>query len=250
MMINCIVIDDDKGAIEDIAEYIARVPEINLLRTFINPLEALTYIKNSEDLDLVFLDIDMPLISGLDLSVLIRQKTAKLVFVTAHAKYALDAFEVSADDFLLKPFNLNRFLRTVSKLFPTGKSKSAEEIKDEDFLFVKSKDEEHKLIKVKYKDIVAIESLLNYVRIHTINDKLITLITLKEFMDSIKDRDEFVQLHRSFIISKNHIASIDGNQLTVTTGAKFTVGESYRNILLSFLSNKILKPTKKMKLMG
>ena len=242
MILKCIVIDDDAEAIKDISEYISNIPNLDLVRSFTKPVEALRYIKDTEGLDLVFIDVDMPLISGIELSLLIRENTKKLVFTTSHAKYALDAFDVSADGFLLKPFNFAKFLRTVNKLFPPEKMAGT---KDNDYLFIKSKEEYLKLIKVKYTDIVAIESMLNYVRIHTVKDKLITHITLKEFRETLKDRDEFVQLHRSFIISKNHIFSIDGNTLTMTTGAKFTIGESYRDILISFLSDKVLKPIKK-----
>lgn len=242
MSLKCIVIDDDAEAIEDISEYITNIPDLDLVRSFTKPMEALRYVKETEGLDLVFVDVDMPLISGVELSVLIRDNTRKLVFITSHAKYALDAFDVDADDFLLKPFNFAKFLRTINKLFPPEKMAGT---KDDDYLFIKSKEEDLKLIKVKYSDIIAIESLLNYVRVHTVKAKLITHFTLKEFKETLKDRDEFVQLHRSFIISKNHIFSIDGNTLTMTTGAKFTIGESYREILISFLSDKVLKPIKK-----
>ncbi|KQS36819.1 LytTR family DNA-binding domain-containing protein [Pedobacter sp. Leaf194] len=244
-MITCVVIDDEQSSIDDITILIENLPMFKIVKSFTNPLEALNYFKSNE-LDLVFIDVDMPLLNGVELSKLIRSKTKKLVFTTSHSKYALDAFKVSADDFLLKPFSFAEVLKTTEKLFPesalhtAGKSKSLD-----DFLYIKNKEANLKLIKVDFDDIVAIESLLNYVRIHTLKNKLVTHISLKEAKEVFRDRPEFVQLHRSFIISKKHISIIDGNTLTMSSGAKFTIGDSYRDILSEFVSKKMFKPISK-----
>lgn len=242
MIIKCIIVDDDEDAIQDIEEYISKIPNILLVKSFTKPDEALHFIKNSEKLDLVFIDVDMPLISGIEISKLIRENTKMLVFTTAHAKYALDAFDVNADGFLLKPFDFSKFYKILEKLFKINENANTAL---DDYLFIKNKDENLKLFKVKFDEILAIESLLNYIRVYTINDTLVTHISLKDFSEIVKERDEFIQLHRSYIVSKKHIYSIDGNILKMSNGATFSIGESYKNVLNAFLGDKILKPIKK-----
>jgi DNA-binding LytR/AlgR family response regulator len=244
-MIKCLVIDDEQEAIDSISDYLSSIPQLSLQKTFTRPLEALNYLEKSKIVDLIFMDIDMPLLNGIELSELIRHKADKLVFTTSHSKYALDAFKVRADDFLLKPFSFSDLLKTMKKLFPENETESPKMEKDDDFIYVKSKEDHLKLIKVDFDDIIAIESLLNYVRIHTITDKLVTHISLKEAKEALSERDEFIQLHRSFIISNKHISVISGNTLTMSSGAKFTIGDSYRDILNEFLAKKMLKPAAK-----
>jgi DNA-binding LytR/AlgR family response regulator len=239
MNLRCIVIDDEFEAVEEICEYISSTPELDLVMSFTNPIEALNFIKKNENFDLIFMDVDMPNINGIDLSKLIRPNTKKLIFTTSHAKYALNAFEVNADAFLLKPFNYSKFLTTIEKfLVPSDPSV----IPDEEYLFIKSKNDDLKLVKIKFKDIVAIESLANYIRIYTEEYNLVTHLKLKDAKGIFGKDDNFMQLHRSFLISKNHINSIEGNVLTMSNGAKFTIGDNFRKILHEFLSNKTLKP--------
>lgn len=243
MPIKCIIIDDEQDAINELRSFIANTPSLFIVNTFTKPMEALSFLRNSEEIDLIFMDVDMPVLNGIELSSLIRSKTACLVFTTAHSKYALDAFKVNADDFLLKPFNLADLLKTVEKLYPSSSQQPIrKDLPKEDFLYIKNKEEDLKLIKVEFDDIVAIESLLNYVRIHTLKDKLVTHMSLKEAKEALRGKEEFVQLHRSFIISKKHISVINGNTLTMSSGALFTIGDSYREILNDFLSKKIFKP--------
>ncbi|WP_379073526.1 LytR/AlgR family response regulator transcription factor [Pedobacter vanadiisoli] len=240
MNLRCIVIDDEFEAVEEICEYILNTPELDLVMSFTNPIEALSFIKKNENFDLIFMDVDMPNINGIDLSRLIRSKTKKLIFTTSHAKYALNAFEVSADAFLLKPFNYSKFFATIEKFLSPTDSLVAP---DGEYLFIKSKNEDLKLVKVRFKDIVAIESLANYVRIYTKELNLVTHLKLKDAKAIFGKDDNFMQLHRSFLISKNHINSIEGNILTMSNGAKFAIGENFRKIFHDFLSNKTLKPT-------
>lgn len=244
-MIKCIVIDDEQPAIKTISEFIKNIPKINLLDSFTNPMDALNYMKKADDIDLAFMDVDMPLISGIKLAELTRAKIKKMVFTTSHSKYALDAFKVNADDFLLKPFDFSDFLRTIEKLYPDDHAVKTERSEKDNFLYIKNKEDDLRLIKVYFSDIVAIESLLNYVRVHTVSKKLVTHISLKDVKEVLNERHEFVQLHRSFILSKHHISMIDGNTLTMSNGAKFTTGDSYRDILNEILVKNILKPVQK-----
>lgn len=248
-MIKCIVIDDEQSAINELIEFINYIPKFQITSSFTNPLEAFNYLKENEVIDLVFMDVDMPLINGIELSNLMRHKIKKLVFTTSYPEYALDAFKIDADDFLLKPFGFSDFFKTVEKLYPAqitvNRSNGELSSSQNSFFYVKNKEDSLKLVKVEFDEIEAIESLLNYIRIHTKAYKLVTHISLKEIKLILSEREEFIQLHRSFIISKRHISIVDGNTITVTSGSKFTVGDSYREALNEHIKSRILKPAPK-----
>lgn len=251
-MVKCILVDDEQDAVDSFIELAEHVPELEVSKIFNDPLEALNYIRKARSVELVFLDIDMPLLNGIELAKLCRNSVKKLVFTSSHSKFALEAFRVDADDFLLKPFGLCDLLSTMNKLYT---QRFPEEIRiredqGEDFLYIKNKEDGLKLVKVAFNEIVVIESLLNYVRFHTLDKMVITHISLKEVREVLKDRVNFVQLHRSFIFSKSHISIVDGNVLTMVTGAKFSIGESYREELNAFLQNNMLKAPSKNNNLG
>ena len=172
-MISCILIDDEPHAIAALKDYLSHVPDIEIVGAYLDPIEALKAIINTILVDLVLLDVNMPKLSGVELASLIRSKTRKLVFTTGHAKYAYDAFEVQADAYLLKPYSLTKFLDTIHKL------NLKDNLEDNlEYFFVKSRGDNLKMIKVFYKDIIAVESQLNYITIHTLNKKIITYMSL------------------------------------------------------------------------
>jgi DNA-binding LytR/AlgR family response regulator len=240
MPLSCIVIDDDLDAIDEISAYILSTPGLELIRSFSDPVAALNYIRGNGDFDMLFMDVDMPNMNGIELSAMVRDRAARMVFSTCHAKYALDAFDVQADGFLLKPFNYAKFFSVVSRFFNTeGRAVQ----KSGEYLFVKNKSEDLKMVKVRYSDIIAIESLANYIRIYTTDLNIVTHLKLKEAREIFGKRAGFMQLHRSFLISGEHITSIDGNILTMSNGSKFTIGNNFRKTLDNFLTNRTLKPT-------
>jgi len=117
-MYKCIIIDDEPHAIEGLKGYMASTPQLNLVKSYTDSLAALKDIQESEPVDLIFLDVDMPTINGIELAKEIRNKTAKLIFTTAHTKYAFEAFEVNADGYLLKPYSIGKFIIAINRLFP------------------------------------------------------------------------------------------------------------------------------------
>lgn len=242
-MYRCIIIDDELHAIEALERYIDSIEGLTLVERFTDPLKALHAIKLHEPVDLILLDVNMPTINGIDLCKAIRHKTNKLIFTTAHVQFAYDAFEVHADAFLLKPFSVAKFAVTVNRILACAEPKSAAD--HDDFFFVKSKDEGLRLIKLNYKDIVAVESKQNYVQFHTLSKHILTYMSLSEVMKMLKDHPAFVQLHRSYIIRQDHIESIYGNQLKMTNGMKLTVGDQYKKEFSAFLAQKMIKAGKK-----
>lgn len=243
-MYKCIIIDDEPHAIEGLKKYIDSVPELTLVQSYTDPLKALKSITEGEPVDLILLDVDMPKITGIELSKVIRNKTAKLIFTTAHTKYAYDAFEADADAYLLKPYTLGKFVITINKLFPE-KQQAEANAEREDFFFVKSKEENHKIIKIKYKEVVAVESKLNYVMIHTPTRQILTYMSLTEMAKILNNGDDFIQLHRSFIVKKDHIESIDGNTIKMVNGVQITVGDHYRKEFADFINTRLIKAGKK-----
>lgn len=245
-MLKCIAIDDDEYAIKGIEEFLATMPYITLVKSYTDPLLALNEITSGEKTDLIFMDVDMPMISGIELSKSIRHKTDKLIFTTSHSKYAFDAFEVEADAYLLKPYSFAKFASAINKLFPQKPDEPSKETADrkEDFFFVKDK-ESFKLIKVRFDEVIAVESIGNYIKIHTTGNKVIAYLSLTEMANILKNNDDFIQVQRSFIISKNHIISIEGNSITLFNNLKITIGIYYKDDLSAFVKSKTLKTGRK-----
>ncbi|TCC91696.1 response regulator transcription factor [Pedobacter frigiditerrae] len=246
-MYKCIIIDDEPHAIEGLTKYIDSLSELVLTKSYIDPLLALKDFDRIESVDIIFLDIDMPKINGIELSKEIRNKTKKLVFTTAHTKYAYEAFEANADAFLLKPYSLGKFIITINKLFP---EKAIDEKVEEntgikkDFFFVKSKEDDLKILKIRYADIVAIESKQNYVMIYTLTKKVLTYMSLTEIAKILNTMPGFMQLHRSFIISLDQIETIDGSLVKMTNGIRISVGDNYRKEFNAFVADKLIKTGK------
>jgi DNA-binding LytR/AlgR family response regulator len=240
----CIIIDDELFAIQKLENYISLIPNLSLLKYYTDPLEALTELLKIEPVDLILMDINMPHISGIELSKEVRQKTKKLVITTAHTQYGYDAFEVNADAYLLKPFSLSKFASTIMRLFPNHYDVHTAD-PSEDFFFVKNKDEGLKIVKVRFTEIVSVESKLNYIMIHTTKKKILTYMSLTEISKILMQFNYFVQFQRSFIISKNFIEHIEGNMIKMSTGLVISVGDYYRKDFSAFLTERLIKTGRK-----
>jgi DNA-binding LytR/AlgR family response regulator len=243
-MYKCLIIDDEQHAIDGLTKYIASTPQLLIVNTYSDPVVALKEILENDSVDLILLDIDMPKISGLELSKEVRAKTDKLIFTTAHSKYAFEAFEVQADAYLLKPYSLGKFIITINRLFPDHQPKVKQAA--DDFFFVKSKEEDLKITKIKYADIVAVESKQNYVMIHTHSKQILTYMSLTKIAKLLQDIPGFVQLHRSFIVKLEEIENVNGNLVKLTNGIQITVGENFRKAFNAFINNKLIKAEKKV----
>jgi DNA-binding LytR/AlgR family response regulator len=244
-MYKCIIVDDEPHAIDGLKRYIDGIPDLEIVRTFTDSVIALIEITSGPEVDLILLDIDMPGVSGLEIAKEVRHKTKKLVFTTAHQKYGYDAYEADADAFLLKPYSQGKFVVTFNKLFP--KKKENEVAGDKaNFFFIKSKEESLKLIKVRYKDVVAVESKLNYVQVHTMNGSTTTYMSLSEFSNILMQYEGFAQFQRSFIIAEEYIEHIEGNTIKMVNGTKITVGDFYKKHFQEFVGTKLLKTGRKI----
>jgi len=244
MKFSCVVIDDEKDAIEEITEYIDNTQRINIVAAFSSSMDALQYLKANNPVDIVFMDVDMPVLNGVELSKMIRPYAKKLIFTTSHAKYAVDAFDIEAEGFLLKPFNFAKLLKLVDKLFPEYAAVGNER-NPNSYIFVKSKEDDLKLIRVNISDIIAVESQLNYIKIYTSNGNVVTHMSLKEAKELLLAYPLIIQLHRSFLISTNHIHYIEGNRLVMVNNLRLSIGDNFKDVLNNYLNSKIFRPTLK-----
>ncbi|WP_443938764.1 LytR/AlgR family response regulator transcription factor [Pedobacter sp. MW01-1-1] len=242
MILNCIAIDDEVSGLEVLSDYLSSSPNFNLCQSFSDPLLALNTIQKSKGFDVIFMDIEMPKMSGIELSKMTRHKTRKLIFTTAHPQYAIDAFDIEADAFLLKPFSLAKLNYTLSKLFETSNSTNDfKSFKTEEYFYIKSKNEKFKLVKIKYDEIIAVESMQNYVSIYTTQKTIVASLNLTRVKELLQNQHSIIQIHRSFLISKKYIEEIENNIVRMKGGLKITIGENYKEVLLSYVRTRTIK---------
>lgn len=239
MTYQCVIIDDEPDALEIIMDYVQQMPELRLLHSYVDPIQAMTEIGQGDGVDFIFMDIDMPRISGLDLSRAVRNKTSKLIFTTAHTKYAFEAFEVDADAYLLKPFTFAKFALTVSKLIKENVKPHAEENARE--FYVKTTEERNRFVRVKFDEVIAVESVKNYIKIHTLSEEIMTYLTLKEIKERFDETDDFIQIHRSFIISKNYIEKVEGSLVKLPKNILVPIGTFYKDAFYDYLLKNTIK---------
>lgn len=233
MTIRCLAVDDEAYASEIIANYIKKTPFLELVGTTTNAFEALNMVQEAK-VDLIFLDIQMPELTGIQFLKICGGK-CKVVLTTAYPEYALEGFEHDVVDYLLKPVSYDRFYKAALKVQqqldkPVMQVPAAVETapaNTADFIFIKG-DTKNKFIKIKYSDILYIEGLKNYVSIFTAADqRLITYQSLRE-LETILPKQSFYRIHKSYIVSAEHIKMIDGNTVFIKDQA-LPIGETYRD---------------------
>jgi len=241
-MIRCIVVDDEQHAIDILTEYIRKTPFLQLIYSTSKPLEALSYIQQ-EVVDLVFLDIHMPDLTGIQFLKVMGNR-CKCILTTAYSEYALEGYEYAVTDYLLKPFSFERFLAASQKVLsafmipPQVSSKAT----PKDVFWVKA-GVKGKMIKINLKDILYIEGLKNYVSIITPGERIIAYLNIKDLEQELPAHD-FLRIHRSYIVSLSKILAIEGNQV-ILPGIKekresIPIGGTYRNAFFAGLKENIL----------
>src|ERR1035437_3640565 len=212
MQIKCIAIDDEPLAIQLMTRNIERTPELHLVKSFTDAIEAKEYL-NTNIIDLVFIDINMPDISGIDLVRVLKQKPM-VIFTTAYKQYALEGFDLDAIDYLLKPIKYERFLKAVKKAVDYYNYKNNIKSEKENNLFIRS---EYELIKIDVNEIEYIESMEDYLKIHlTTGRPIMTLMTVKSMLEKL-DPSKFKRIHRSYIVPLAKIHSLINRKVRLTT---------------------------------
>jgi len=230
--IRCLLVDDEPPAIELLAKYASMIDQLEVVGTSYSAIKAFDILKN-KDVDLMFLDIRMPVLNGLDFIKTLKNPPA-IILTTAYREYALDGYDLDIIDYLLKPIAFDRFLKAVDRyshriISPITKIPPASD--EPTHLFFNVNRTHHKVI---LKDILYIESLKDYVRIHTTKDRLVVKGNLGSFMKQVPD-NRFVRIHRSFAIAFAYIQSYNQQEVEIA-GQKLPIGMSYREALMNRLA--------------
>ena len=246
--LDCLIVDDEPLARRLLSDYVQKVPYLNLLRTCGDPMEALEFLRENP-VDLLFLDIQMPEITGLTL-LKILQKKPWVILTTAYSEYALASYELDVVDYLLKPITLERFLKAMEKInqrmqgiitqqLPSEQTSIAQVAPTEPgptYIFVK---DGTKLVKVKLSDIMYVEGMKDYVAIHTPQQRIVTLQRLKSLEEQLPE-NQFIRIHNSYIIALDWLDSIHKEKVKVGT-ALLPISDSYRKAFKDFIEKNHIK---------
>jgi len=228
MQLKCVAIDDEPLALELLQEYISRFPQLKLVHTFDDAISAVELLRNTR-VDLLFIDINMPDITGIDLVRSLQEKPL-VIFTTAHKQFAIEGFELDAVDYLLKPINFDRFTRAVHKAIDYYKYKNTLSQEENDSLFVHS---EYKLVKIPLNDIEYIESLEDYIKIHIAGAKpVLTLLSMKKVLEKLP-ADKFQRIHRSYIVAVSRVKAIQNRKVQLSSAVELPISDSY----VQFINN-------------
>jgi len=233
MSINCVVIDDELPAIKQMEVYIERIPFLKLLKSFDNAIEPIAFLQNNQ-VDLLFLDIEMEGFTGLQLIKTLRHQP-KIILTTAYDQYALDAFNLNVSDYLLKPISFERFVMAIDRIYDSFQYKkqieSTEGQYKRDYFFVKT---DYKMQRIDFKDILFVEGMKEYLRIHTTNGNIMVLQSFKNLEESLP-QNQFIRVHKSYLVAISKIESVERNRIKIGEEL-IPVSETYKDALMMVLS--------------
>lgn len=241
-MLSCLIVDDEQHAIDVLEHYVKQVQFLQLSGTCTHPLNALQLV-NEQKIDLVFLDIQMPDISGIDFVKAANGK-CHFIFTTAYSEFATEGFELEVVDYLLKPIPFPRFLKAVQRVVNmTTRSHQvfdhSESIED-DYIFVKT-EFKGKMLKIELRDIDYIEGMKNYVAIHYNGHKTMALLNLKDLEQRLPKKN-FLRIHKSFIVAISKITAIEGNKILLrNVNAEIMLGDAFKTEFLDIMRNKLME---------
>ena len=236
-MIKCVTIDDEPLARECIANYVREVDFLDMVGMGSNPME-LTQLMNHQDIDLIFLDIQMPVMNGIDYLKML-QNPPMVVFTTAYPNYALEGFQLDVLDYLLKPITFNRFFKAANKAreYFQLQNQTPRQSETPGYFFVKC---DHKFEKIYFEDILFVQAMQNYVIIYTAERKYMTLMSLKSVEENLQPYS-FIRTHKSYIVSIPRIQSIENHEIVIDD-FRIPISRNYRKVVLEqILGDKLWK---------
>ena len=225
----CIIIDDEPLAVDLLVSHASKIEDLDVIGMFNNPLEALKILRE-QSVDILFLDIQMPEITGVEFKKIINPEI-KVIFTTAYSDYALESYDLNAVDYLLKPITFQRFLQAVEKV-KKDHIKSVTKDKS-DYFFVKT---EYRHQKLFFSDILYLKGLSDYVAIQTKDGKILTLQKMKEFEQNLP-KSKFIRVHKSYIVALEHIEYIERNRIIIQ-GEYIPIGATYKDSFWEKVDNK------------
>lgn len=230
----CIIVDDEPLAIEILESYVARIDELELVGTFRNAIAAFTFVQQNA-VDLIFLDIEMPKLSGIDFLKTLKHHP-KVIITTAYRDYAIEGFELEVVDYLLKPIPFERFLKSVGKVLSSGVQNivAPTAVAQDSFIYFKV---DKKMVKTKIADILYIESIKDYVKVRTADKEIITQQKIS-YLDESLPRMQFLRIHRSFIVNLDRIDAYTATDVEISK-FKVPIGRNYKNDVMRVLSKQV-----------
>lgn len=232
MNTRCLIIDDEPLAAELIADHFEKIPQLELVKSCHNAIEALEIITNQQ-IDLLFMDIQMPMITGIEFMKSLN-KPPKVIFTTAYREYAIESYELDVVDYLLKPISFDRFFKAISKYQSTIETKitQPETVDDvHDYMYINANKKYHK---VMYSDILYVESIKDYLRIHTINNSIITKQKISDIEQKLPSY--FLRIHRSYIVNTQKVTAFTAKDIEIGN-IEIPIGISYKQKV-----NSVLQP--------
>jgi two-component system LytT family response regulator len=227
-MIKCVIVDEERYSIDTLTQYINKTDDCSVLATFTNPYSALRELEAGLLPDILFLDVDMPELSGMELATLIPAGIA-IIYVTAHGDSALKAFDTNVYDFLLKPVSYPKFLKSIQKIRGILDIRAMKDTASHDYIFI-NPGIKGKVIKLYFSGILYVEGLNNYVIFNQQKEKFITYLTMKE-IEAALPAAQFVRIHKSYIINFSKVTAVEGNMVVLEGNIKLQVGGSYKERL-------------------
>ncbi|NVK51298.1 MAG: response regulator transcription factor [Flavobacteriaceae bacterium] len=226
MLVKCMIIDDEQPAIELLEKYISTLPDLEVVATCYSAIEASEILKK-QSVDLLFLDIQMPLLTGLEF-LKNSKDLPKAILTTAHREYAIEGYDLDIVDYLLKPISFERFFKAVQRYYQNSKRKNItlKSISERNHIYVNVNKKQHK---VNFDSILYVESLKDYIRIHTSTKSLVVRINIGSILQELPS-SQFVRVHRSYIVSKNKITAYTSSDIEI--GAiEIPIGQTYKGVV-------------------
>jgi DNA-binding LytR/AlgR family response regulator len=238
----CIIVDDEPLATQLLENYVSKISELELVGMFSSALDAQRFL-NDNKIDVMFLDINMPVLSGIEFLKILNNKPYTIL-TTAYSEFAVDAFSMEVEDYLLKPIAFDRFYKSVQKLLrklqPSTVKISSNSIQEkeeeDDYFFVKA---DLKIIKIAFTDVLYIEGLREYVGINTAKERIVTLIAMIKLLEVLPE-DQFVRIHRSYIVNLKHVKSVYGNTVVLNNGKELPISKGQKEEFLLRINEKKL----------
>jgi len=235
----CAIIDDEDYAISTLTSHIKQIPTLELIKSFTDPIRALAEIKTEDSIDILFLDIDMPGLSGLELASLLKDQTKIIVFTTAYSHYAVDAFGIHADDYLVKPIGTIRFISSMRHLIDKKLSKSI--YHEKDILFFRTA-EKDRTVKMYMDNLLYIQAWKNYVHLHRNSQEYQQVKITMNNVERELANTKLMRVHRSYIVNLDKIEQVIGNTIKLTGNHLIPIGEDYKIKIMDYAKVRLLRP--------
>lgn len=238
MIYKCIIVDDEQHAIQLISDYIQETPRLQLANTYQNSAEVLSQLQQEDEIDIAFIDIHMPGISGIELIPHLKSLVKHIVIVSGYPEFGVKAFELQVSDFLLKPFTIKSFNRSIDKIV-TYSEKVLQTVVQTNF-YIRVVGDQPKWINCDLDLVKVIESDRNYIKVTVSEQQYLAHGSIREMEESLP-KNLFIRIHRSFIIAKSHIEYIENNIVKITDKKEpIPIGRSYRQDLYDYMNNLVL----------